>query len=107
MSDVAYWKHRCQAAESALKRARSRIWISPARRRVLDMLAELHVGQSATTSAVAERLGLSSAGALASLRKLHGAGLVDRDTDRGCHHRPVQWRLGYLVNVAELESIYE
>ena len=40
----SYWQRRCEAAEDALRRARSRIWISPPRQRVLDLLADLPQG---------------------------------------------------------------
>ena len=95
--DAGYWKQRCEAAEDALRRARSRVWVSPERRTGLAVLGDLTPCEALTTVELAQRLGLTNSAALGSLRKLHAVGLVDRSADRGCHYRPIRWRLGHLV----------
>lgn len=105
MSDAAYWKARCEAAESALRRARSRVWISASRREVLGVLADLKAHETLTTTQITERLAVPQSTALAALRKLHGAGLVDRSAERGCRFRPINWKLGHMVVLDELEVL--
>ena len=102
--DAIYWKARCEAAEEALRRARTRVWVSPSRRALLAVLAELRPQEAVATRVVAQRLGVSRKTAEVALRKLCAAGLVDRSHARGCSHRPVLWKLGHLVVVQELEG---
>lgn len=94
-----YWKSRCEAAEDALRRARSRIWISPVRSRILALLADQKQGRWMTTAEVTQCLGLMYPNAVDSLRKLYEAGLVDRSAGHGSFGHPVSWRLGYMVVV--------
>lgn len=103
-ADLSYWRARCEAAEDALRRARTLLWVGPARREVLDVLTGLRAGEGLTTADVAERTGKTQAGALRVLGKLHAAGFVDRSGARGCHHRPVRWSLGHLVCLDDLEG---
>lgn len=104
MTDAAYWRQRCEAAEDALRRARSRIWISGPRRDVLTLLSELKPGETLQTSEIAQRLSLTMVAARMSLRKLEGAGLVDSTVYRACNGRPVGWRLGHMVVVEDEEA---
>jgi DNA-binding transcriptional ArsR family regulator len=103
---VAYWKDRCSAAETALKRARSQLLLSPTRRGVITVLADLKRGESLTTSEVAQRLNVSEATALKHLRRLNAAGFVERTARAGCHYRPVKWWLGHLVFLEELGTYH-
>lgn len=95
--DLAYWKSRCAAAEEALRRARSCIWMSPTRRAVLEVLADLRPGEGLTTREVSLQVGCSQQTAQVSLRRLERVGLVDRSAQRGCRFLPVKWSLGYMV----------
>src|SRR5262245_45073092 len=78
--NAEYWRRRCEAAEDALRRSRSRLWISPSRHRILSTLAELKADQAMTTDAVSERVGLKAATAAKALSILEEAGLIDRAT---------------------------
>lgn len=99
MSDADYWRTRCEAAEDALRRARSRVWISPSRQAVLSLLADLKHNEAKATSDVAKELGMSHEAALMLLNKLHEAGMVDRNRRRGCKHAPIRWKLAHMVTV--------
>jgi len=99
--DETYWQARCRAAEDALRRARSRLWLSPARRRALAVLAQLKPGESLATCQVAERLGCGALAALRLMHRLSAVGLVDGERQGG-PSAPLRWSLGHLVVVDEL-----
>lgn len=102
--DAAYWKHRCEQAEDALRRARTRLSISPCGRAVLQELASLRADEDISTTELAQRTGRLRPTCLRSLSRLHEAGLVDRTTTRCGPQHPHSWRLGHLVVVSEVES---
>jgi DNA-binding MarR family transcriptional regulator len=100
--DAAYWQSRCLAAERALARARRGLTLTAQRKAVLDVLADLKAGAQADTHRIAGQLNCSTESAHATLVKMEGLGLVERDPgQRGIGGFPSGWRLGHLVQVTE------
>jgi hypothetical protein len=104
--DAHYWKSRCEAAEDALRRARSALATSSARKAVVQLLAELKPGQAMGTPAIAQQLGSEPGAVLQVLIKMADVGLVDRlpGGGRGAGNA-VQWKLGHMVLVEPQEAL--
>lgn len=103
--DATYWKERCEAAEDALRRARSAVAITSARRAALELLADLRPGQSLGTPAIARQLGRHPDKVLPLLTHMASAGLVDRLPGGGRGPgNSVQWRLAHMVLVQPAEA---
>ncbi|WP_290906297.1 hypothetical protein [Aquabacterium sp.] len=100
--DQAYWKERCDAAEAALRKARTGITVTDLRRCILDALSDLRPESWMDTHRAADVMQVDDKHALAVLRKLDALVLVERiPGQRGVRGGPSRWRLGYLVQVAE------
>jgi DNA-binding MarR family transcriptional regulator len=101
--DAVYWKSRCEAAESALQRARTAVECPPTRVAVLRALSGLRPTEALRTGDLAQRLGWTQTRVLYVAAAMARVGLVDRDpADHPPRHGDqVRWRLGHLVQVPE------
>jgi Fe2+ or Zn2+ uptake regulation protein len=100
MTDAAYWKERCQAAERALQLARRGLHMSKQRRSVLALLADLKAGAHADTHFIARVLRCKGDHAYEWLRAMEDLGLVERTPGTpGRRGTSASWRLGHLVHV--------
>lgn len=100
--DASYWKARCEAAERALHRARSRQTMTASRRLVLALLGDLKPDQGLTVNQIAARLVWTENHARDVVNGMHSIGLLDRSHERGGGPgNAVHWRLGHLVQVPE------
>lgn len=90
MAEADYWKARCRRAEGLLAKARTGLYVTNMRAKVLQVLGELKPGQWLSTTALAR-----SAGAgwkhLAAMEEL---GLVVSRPGEGS---TVEWQLEHLV----------
>ncbi len=102
--DALYWKQRCEAAEEALRKARTGIRNSHARTKILAALADLKQRESIDTHRACALLRVTENRACEVLRDMEALGLVQRTPGRpGRHGEPARWRLGYLVQVEAAE----
>lgn len=102
--DDAYWKDRCNAAESALQRARKALDMTPERKAVVRVLADLKAGESIPTKELARKLHWPSHKVIYVLMGMHRVGLAERPAERfGGLGNQVPWRLGHMVQVEACE----
>lgn len=100
--DATYWKERCERAEEALLRARSAVWLTPAREQVVQLLGNLKEGETLDTEEVAAAIGKPEPTASSLLCGMYQVGLVDRRIGRrGLGGEPSRWKLAHLVQVKE------
>lgn len=101
--DATYWKTRCEAAESALQRARGSLSASTLRVEVIKVLGGLKPGEYMATSEVARALEWDPDRAFTVLANMERAGMADREPSELTRGRgnQVRWKLGHLVQVPE------
>jgi len=104
--DENYWKSRCEAAESALRRARSALPRHKVRKAVIEALSDLKPDETLPTGAVAAKLSWTRHRAIYVLLGMQRVGLVDRTHPGrgGGRGNSVTWKLGHLVQAEASEQ---